>query len=70
MRDVILDVTSAVDSELSALATMFCGSETSVARLRGDENGLRPGNTPKYDDDVQGEPSSKDAVPRDTDDDA
>jgi len=51
IRDVILDVTSAVDMELSALATMFCGSETSVARVRGDENGRGPEKTPKYDDD-------------------
>ena len=65
IRDVILDVTSAVDSELSALAMMVCGSDTSVARVRGDENGRGPGNTPKYDDDDQPAPSSTDSVPRD-----
>ena len=44
MRDVMVDVTSALDSELLALAMMCCGRDTSVARLRGDENGRGPGN--------------------------
>jgi len=65
IRDVMLDVTSAVDTELLALAMMFCGSETSVARLRGDENGRGPGNTPKYDaeDDHNVALSSNDVEP-------
>ena len=65
IRDVMLEVTSAVDMELSALAMMFCGRETSVARVRGDENGRGPGNTPKYDEDDQTALSSSAAVPRD-----
>jgi len=65
IREVMLDVTSAADTELLALAMMFCGSETSVARLRGDENGRGPGNTPKYDDDDQVALSSNDVDPRD-----
>jgi len=65
IRDVMLDVTSAADMALSALAMMFCGSDTSVARVRGDENGRGPGNTPKYDEDDHTALSSSAAVPRD-----